>query len=109
VLQARDGEEAMSILKDHRPDAILLDLIMPHMNGFEMLAALNESAALRDIPTMVISAQDPAGQPIMSSALAIVQGGGISARQLLSCIAAISRILSTAQDGEPVLQAAPPA
>ncbi|MCL5999737.1 MAG: ATP-binding protein [Chloroflexi bacterium] len=107
VLQARDGEEAMGILYEYRADVILLDLIMPNMDGFEMLAALNESPSLRDIPKIVISAQDPAGQPIMSSALAVVQAGGISARQLLTCVAAMTRILSATQDDEPALQATP--
>jgi CheY-like chemotaxis protein len=107
VLQARDGQEAMSILNEYHPDVILLDLIMPNMDGFEMLAALRESPALCDIPTIIISAQDPAGQPIMSSALAVTQSGGISTRQLLACINAMTQILSATQDVAPAPQAVP--
>jgi CheY-like chemotaxis protein len=90
---------------------ILLDLVMPNMDGFEMLAALRESPALRDIPTVIISAQDPAGQPIMSSALALTQNGGISTRQLLACISALTQTLgvSATQDAAPALQAVPTA
>jgi signal transduction histidine kinase/CheY-like chemotaxis protein len=104
VLQARDGQEALGVLHEYRPEAILLDLVMPNMDGFTLLAALRDTPSLRDIPTVIISARDPQGQPILSSALTVTQRDGISARQLLACIRAISRILAavpTGADPEP--------
>lgn len=102
-LLARDGREALDILRDCRPDAILLDLIMPNMDGFGFLEMRNRDPALRDIPVIVVSARDPAGQPIVSNALAVTRGGGLSALQLLASIEAISRTLSPAgQVGDPV-------
>jgi CheY-like chemotaxis protein len=95
VLLARDGREAMGILEQYRPDAILLDLVMPNMDGFQLLEARKGDPALRDIPVVVISARDPAGQPIVSSALAVTRGGGLSVRQLLASIEAVGEILST--------------
>ncbi|GAB4540171.1 MAG: hypothetical protein Kow0063_29710 [Anaerolineae bacterium] len=94
TLLARDGQEAKNILQERRPDAILLDLVMPHMDGFQLLEMKSQDPALREIPTIVISARDPAGQPIVSSALAVTRGGGLSARQLLACIQSLSQILS---------------
>ncbi|MGC9348838.1 MAG: ATP-binding protein [Anaerolineae bacterium] len=101
VLLARDGQEAMSVLEEHKPDVILLDLVMPRMDGFEILERRSDIEGLSDIPIIVISARDPMGQPIVSRAVAVTQGGGISARQLLLSIQAISRILSAvkASDG----------
>ncbi len=96
VLLARDGQEAVSIMEEHCPDIILLDLVMPNMDGFEFLAHKAENGLWRDIPVVVASAQDPAGQPILSQALAVTLDGGLSTRQLLLHIQAVSRILSAA-------------
>ncbi len=96
VLRATDGQEALTILRQERPDAMLLDLIMPEMDGFRLLELRRSDPALRDIPAIVISARDPAGQPIVSRALGLTHGGGLSLPQLLACIDAICRILGTA-------------
>ena len=104
VLRAPDGRQALDILRRQRPDAILLDLIMPDMDGFQLLAAKSADPALRDIPTIVISARDPAGQPILTGTLAVARGGGLSTPQLLACIQAFTQILSAAaQPDDPVL------
>ena len=95
VLLARDGQEALSILGELRPDVILLDLVMSTMNGFQFLELKSQDMALRDIPVIVISARDPAGQPIVSSAMAITKGEGLSAYQLLASIQAVSKVFSS--------------
>jgi signal transduction histidine kinase/CheY-like chemotaxis protein len=103
VLGATDGQQALSALCRNHPDVVLLDLVMPNMDGFQFLAAKTRDPSLRDIPVLVVSARNPAGQPILSNSLAITQAGGLPAHQLLECIAAISRILSaTGQVGDPV-------
>ncbi len=94
VLRATSGRQALGILRQERPDALLLDLLMPDMDGFKLLEAKGQDPALRDIPTVVISAQDPAGQPIVSHALAVTRGDGLPVPQLLDCIGAITRVLS---------------
>jgi CheY-like chemotaxis protein len=96
VLQARDGREAMQILQEHTPAAIVLDLVMPNLNGFQFLDLRSQDARLEAIPVVIISAQDRAGQPIVSRMLAVTQEQGISAQRLLTGIAALSRILSPA-------------
>jgi len=109
VLLARDGVEAMGILAEHLPAVILLDLVMPNMDGFQMMAALRESPRTRDIPTIIISARDPTGQPIMCSAMAIIPPAGMSTRQLLACVRATSLILSPVPDAYPGSPATRPA
>lgn len=96
VLQARDGQEAMHILREHRPDAILLDLVMPNLDGFQFLDLRSQDASLGVIPVVIISAQDRSGQPVVSSMLAVTQEQGLSAQRLLTGIAALSQILSPA-------------
>jgi DNA-binding response OmpR family regulator len=55
VLQAFDGEEGLSVLRQGRPDLILLDLIMPKMSGFEVLQAISSDPELNTIPVMIAS------------------------------------------------------
>lgn len=58
VAQARDGREALEMLRRERFDLVLLDIMMPEMDGFEVLDAMKREEALRDIPVIVISAID---------------------------------------------------
>jgi len=94
LLKASDGDVALRILREQHPDAMLLDLVMPNMDGFGLLAEKNRAPQLRDIPVVVISARDPAGQPLVSSELTITQRDGLSVPQLLACINLVSRVLS---------------
>lgn len=55
VLAAVDGEEAMRIARAERPDLVLLDLIMPKIQGFAVLKALKEDSATASIPVIVLS------------------------------------------------------
>jgi CheY-like chemotaxis protein len=59
VVEAADGAIALRMLDVLRPDAILLDLIMPTMDGFEFLAARAERPDIADIPVVIASAAPP--------------------------------------------------
>ena len=54
ILEAADGYEGLDKAEKLKPDLIILDLLMPEMNGFEMLNALNERGLT--IPVIVLSA-----------------------------------------------------
>ena len=60
VLPAIDGEEALRLARAEVPDLILLDLIMPKLQGFEVLQGLKEDPATASIPVIVLTslAQD---------------------------------------------------
>jgi CheY-like chemotaxis protein len=55
VLAADDGERAVALARAERPDLILLDVVMPRVDGFEALRRLKSDAATRDIPVLVLS------------------------------------------------------
>jgi len=55
VLAAVDGEEALRIARTDAPHLILLDLIMPKLQGFEVLRALKADAATAAIPVIILS------------------------------------------------------
>lgn len=56
VMAAYDGKEAMAAVARKRPDAILLDIRMPVMDGYEVLEALKTNPETRDIPVVIMSA-----------------------------------------------------
>jgi len=58
VTLAGNGREAIARLKAETPDLILLDLMMPEMDGFQLVAALQSEARWRDIPVIVLTAMD---------------------------------------------------
>ena len=55
VVTAVDGDEALARARDSAPELILLDLIMPGRNGFDVLHALKSEAATKAIPVIVLS------------------------------------------------------
>ena len=58
VQEAANGREALARLQADKPDVILLDLMMPEMDGFQVVAALQKEADWRDIPVIVITSLD---------------------------------------------------
>jgi len=55
---AEDGQQALQALRAHPFDAVLLDLLMPRIDGYQVLAEMKQDAALRRIPVIVISSTD---------------------------------------------------
>jgi CheY-like chemotaxis protein len=55
VAEASDGREALAAVAVRRPDLILLDLLMPEMDGFEFIEELGKEKANRSIPIVVIT------------------------------------------------------
>jgi response regulator RpfG family c-di-GMP phosphodiesterase len=56
VLEAANGEQALKLARDERPDLVLSDILMPHMDGFELCRALQEDTNMRDIPFVFVTA-----------------------------------------------------
>jgi DNA-binding response OmpR family regulator len=60
LLVAHDGREAVEKALAEKPDLILLDVMMPAMNGFEALKRLREEAATRSIPVIMVTTRGEA-------------------------------------------------
>src|SRR5687767_6822338 len=56
VVQARDGVEAVKVFQQEQPDLVLMDMIMPHMDGVEASRAIKQAAGHRWIPILFVSA-----------------------------------------------------
>jgi CheY-like chemotaxis protein len=61
VLTAGGGHEALAQAAEHRPDAVLLDLMMPDMDGLTTFRHLRENPATRDIPVILVTAKAQVG------------------------------------------------
>ncbi len=55
VSEAIDGEEGIKKIKEEKPDLVLLDLILPGIDGFEVLARMKEEPSLSSIPVIILS------------------------------------------------------
>lgn len=58
IITAADGQDALDKIKSQQPDLILLDLMMPVLDGFGVLKIIKEDNYLRDIPVIIVSAVD---------------------------------------------------
>ncbi len=56
VYEARDGPEALELVKTHLPDLILMDLQLPGLDGFATTRIIKEDAATKDIPVVALTA-----------------------------------------------------
>ena len=55
VANAFDGEQAIAVTREVHPDLVLLDILLPRKNGFEVLESLKADAALSSIPVVILS------------------------------------------------------
>jgi len=55
IVEAVDGEEGIKKIKDTIPDIVLLDLILPGIDGFEVLAKVKEDTTTNSIPVIILS------------------------------------------------------
>jgi signal transduction histidine kinase/DNA-binding LacI/PurR family transcriptional regulator/CheY-like chemotaxis protein len=57
VLRSHDGREALDVIRRELPDLVLLDLMMPELDGYGVLEAMREDEAIHDIPVIVLTGQ----------------------------------------------------
>ncbi len=87
ILKARNGRQALEIMRQERPDLVLLDLMMPEMDGFELLQAMREQESMRGVPVIVLSAQILTSHDMakLQEGVAAVLGKGLfSVQEVLS-------------------------
>ncbi len=55
VIQAKDGDEALTDLKRDKYDLVLLDIILPKMSGFEVMESMRTDPNMQDVPVVIVS------------------------------------------------------
>jgi len=93
LLQAMDGHRALQLMRARKPDLVLLDLVMPQMDGFQVLKEKSQDPTIRDIPVVAVSSLNPQGESNVSRVFSVTRRNGLSASELLNCVQAITEIL----------------
>jgi len=89
ILKARDGRQGLELMREFLPDLVLLDLMMPILDGFEVLKAMQAEQALNRIPVIVLSGQslDSEDMKKLNKSMATVLRKGIfTSREILDRI-----------------------
>ena len=58
VLAAESGEEGVALAKKELPDLVLMDIVMPGLNGFQATRQLTKNASTADIPVIIVTTKD---------------------------------------------------
>jgi len=93
VEMASTGAEALRILCDHPVDLLLLDLVMPEIDGLQVLQSIRADAALSRLTVFILSAQDPSDFRPQCQEMLVAFGDGIDLRKTLECALGVSEIL----------------
>jgi CheY-like chemotaxis protein len=99
VIHASNGTQALEILEQVLPQIILLDLMMPVMDGFEFLEAMKERPEWRAVPVIVITAKDLTEadhERLNGKVRSVIGKGKYSESDLLSSLRVVVRQVSTA-------------
>lgn len=56
VIEAYDGREAIEAIEAHRPDLVVLDVMMPELSGWDVLTCIREDPELRETPVIMLTA-----------------------------------------------------
>lgn len=57
VVEARNGEEALAAVREHKPDLVFMDVMMPKLNGFDVCAAIKQDPDLRSTRVILLTAK----------------------------------------------------
>ena len=86
VREARNGVEGLALLRERRPDAVMLDLIMPEMDGYELIREVRSDPELRQVPIIVLTARGDTNETMVARTFSITRAGGLSMRELTGCL-----------------------
>ena len=87
VVEAENGEEALEMMADYPPAAIILDLMMPVIDGFEFVAKYSQLGEWLSIPVLVLTAKDPTleeRQRLEGLVVRVLRKGDYTQEELLS-------------------------
>ncbi|GAW28129.1 response regulator [Carboxydocella sp. ULO1] len=102
VLVARDGQEALKLARNEKPDLVILDLMLPVIDGLEVCRHLHDDPATRNIPIIMLTARGEETDKVLGLELGAddYMTKPFSPRELLARIKARLRRLSPAEEGK---------
>jgi len=90
---ASDGREALARLRTTSYEVVLLDVVLPDLDGWQVLEALRQDCVAKMPAVFFVSAQDPADQPPASGVMLTVVSTGVAIDRLLRCSLEVSGLL----------------
>ena len=91
ILVARNGAEALEIIQDTLPDAIILDLMLPGMDGFEVLKSVRNAERSAHLPVLILTAKASTKEELKflkrNQVYQLIQKGDINRSELLTAVA----------------------
>jgi CheY-like chemotaxis protein len=110
LLEAGDGRAALEVMRREPPDLVLLDLMMPEVDGFQVLEAMRSRELTRSIPVIVLTGQildSQAIERLRSGVVAVLGKGLFSAQEVLSQVeAALNRSKRLGSEAQRVVRRA---
>lgn len=92
VLKAHNGKDGLVMAEQHKPDLIILDLVMPEMSGFNVAYQLKHNSATYTIPVMIMTSMeidDETREQLEGFVVSLMKKSGFTKRDLLNEISAI--------------------
>lgn len=99
VRVATGGAEALAVLDTWRPGVILLDLIMPGVDGYAVLQAIQADERLRGTPVIIVSAQSDATERISAKQIALTAPRGVGPAELIRYLKASLDLITEVAPG----------
>jgi signal transduction histidine kinase/CheY-like chemotaxis protein len=93
IVTATDGREALAQMRGNPPDLVLLDIVLPDMDGWQVLAIKAQDQAISGIPVILVSAQDPTDRPLASEGLLVAMGDGLTLNRILDLSLKVSAVM----------------
>jgi signal transduction histidine kinase/DNA-binding response OmpR family regulator len=92
LLTACNGSDGLALMRSEQPDAVILDIMLPDLDGFGVLQIMRSDAALRTIPVIAVSAgaNMDAIMPVVQGDIMLRKHAGFQPMELVRCIEAIS-------------------
>ena len=91
IHEAQNGQEALDKISQNRPDAIILDLMMPDIDGYDVLKTIRNTEATAHIPVLILTAKDLSKDDlnllIRNNVHQLIQKGDVNRNELLKAIA----------------------
>lgn len=97
VVISANGIEALAELERDVPDLVILDILMPEMDGWQFLEQKRQRDVWRNIPVILVTAQDPQDRPPRSPILVATVSEGLNLDSLLRCSRGLAVLLSYAE------------
>ena len=100
VSHAYDGAEGLESMRAQRPDLVLLDLIMPGMDGFQVLEEMRRQPDLTDVPVVLLTATSYAEDALAQrgSQVVIYRPDGLRPSEIMRCLRAVIDVLEPHYD-----------